>query len=59
VARVYSREALNLSINFVWLASPARNLRHLGQYLRARHHLARGRASARAQHEAARAELAR
>jgi len=57
--QVGSREATNLSINFVWFASLPRRLRHLGQYLRARRHLARARASARAAQEAARAELAR
>jgi hypothetical protein len=56
--QVYSREALNLSLNFVWFASPARNLRHMRQYLRARRHIARRRAAARAKEEAARAEQA-
>jgi hypothetical protein len=56
--QVYSRGALNLSLNFVWFASGTRNLRHFRQYLRARRHIVRGRARARAQEQAARAELA-
>jgi hypothetical protein len=55
--QVYSSGTFNLSLNFVWFASPSRNLRHLRQYLRARRHIARGRARARAKEEAARAEL--
>jgi hypothetical protein len=56
--QVYSRETFNLSLNFVWFASTARNVRHLGQYLRARRHIARSQAAARAKQEAADAEAA-
>jgi len=45
--QVYSQAAVNLSLNFVWFAAPARNARHFLQYLRARRHIARGRARAR------------
>jgi hypothetical protein len=54
--QVYSLEPFNLSLNFVWFATLARNVRHLGQYLRARRHIARARAMSRAKRETARAE---
>jgi len=40
-------------VNFVWHASRWKALRHLGQSLRARRHLARAVAQARAAQEAA------
>jgi lysine-specific demethylase 8/jumonji domain-containing protein 7 len=46
--QVYSEGAVNISVNFVWSVSPWRSARHLGQYLRARRHLVRQTAAARA-----------
>jgi lysine-specific demethylase 8 len=46
--QVYSEGAVNISVNFVWSVSPWKSARHLGQYLRARRHLARATAAARA-----------
>jgi hypothetical protein len=45
--QVYSEGGVNISINFVWLTSRLRSLRHLPQYLRARRHIARQAARAR------------
>jgi hypothetical protein len=46
--QVYSEAALNISLNFVWFASRWKNLQHLPQALRARRHVARALAQARA-----------
>jgi hypothetical protein len=51
--QVYSEGAVNVSVNFVWFASPWKSLRHLGQALRARRHVARALAQARALQRAA------
>jgi hypothetical protein len=51
--QVYSEGAVNVSVNFVWHASRWKALTHLGQSLRARRHLARAVAQARAQAVAA------
>lgn len=53
--QVYSEGAVNISVNFVWHASRWKALRHLGQSLRARKHLARAVAQARALQQAAEA----
>ena len=46
--QVYSEGGVNISVNFVWLTSRRRALRHLPQYLRARAHMARQAAKVRA-----------
>jgi len=51
--QVYSEGAVNVSVNFVWFASRWKNLRHLGQALRARRHVSRALAAARALQRAA------
>jgi hypothetical protein len=51
--QVYSEGAVNVSVNFVWFASRWKSLRHLGQALRARRHVARALAQARALQRAA------
>jgi hypothetical protein len=55
--QVYSQGATNLSLNFVWLVSWLRSARHLGQYVRSRAHLRRGRAKAEAKAAAAAQEM--
>jgi Cupin-like domain len=51
--QVYSEGLVNVSVNFVWFASRWKSLRHLGQSLRARRHVARALAQARALQKAA------
>jgi lysine-specific demethylase 8 len=46
--QVYSEGAVNVSVNFVWFASRWKTLRHFGQALRARRHVAGALAQARA-----------
>ena len=51
--QVYSEGAVNVSVNFVWFASRWKAVRHLGQALRARRHVARQLAQAMALQRAA------
>lgn len=55
--QVYSQGAVNISLNFVWFASPWKSLRHFPQFIRTRRHVARGLAQVEAAEQAARAEL--
>jgi hypothetical protein len=55
--QVYSEGDVNVSLNFVWLASLAKSLRYFPQYSRARAHIKRTQAAVKVQAEATREEL--